>query len=534
MSTKESIPHTEIQQNWNIRKPCQRSEAGLVSSHHVAASEIGARVLRQGGNAMDAAIATSFAVSVLEPWMSGVGGGGYLTYYSATDRSVRTFHFNMTSPGALNPADYQLDERGVGGDLFSWPKVKGDINVNGWKAIGVPGQLAGIELAHKRFATKKWQELIAPSIELARAGLPATWHTTLRIATAMGELRKDPTAASLYLKDGIPPTGLAGQPIPFIDLGGLAKTLETLAQDGAAPFYDGLLARSIAGDVAAAGGDLSLADLQNYQAEERAALTFEYRDKKIHTVDGPTSGPSLKQAMQSLPKLSGTPTGPLAADVAAWATSLNETYEDRFEKLGDVDDRQDPACTTNLVTSDSEGNIVVITQTLLSIFGAKVVLPSSGILMNNAMMWFDPRSDRPNSIAPSKRPLSNMAPAIVTDMADKAWLGLGASGGRRIFPCLLQLISYLVDFGFDLETAFHAPRIDVCGADQAGVDPVFGADVLAAVRQVMPARLQEHGILPAGFAIPSAIEIRSEGETAPATSIGMADPLAPLAGVAVP
>jgi len=534
MNKIESLPLTQVQQNWDLRKPCKKSQAGLVSSHHVAASEIGAQVLRQGGNAMDAAIATSFAITVLEPWMSGIGGGGYLTHYSAAERSVRTIHFGMTAPQDLDPAEYQLDERGIGGDLFSWPKVKGDINVNGWKAIGVPGHLAGIELAHRRFATKPWADLVAPSVELAKAGLPATWHTTLRIATAMSELRKDPTAADLYLKDGVPPTGVAGQPVSFIDLGNLAETLATIAKDGAAPFYDGPLARSITADVAAAGGDLSLADLKNYQAEERAALTFEYRGNKIHTVDGPTAGPSLKQAMQALPALSGNSAGPLPQDVAAWAKSLNETYKDRFETLGDVDDSQDPACTTNLVTSDSEGNIVVITQTLLSIFGAKVVLPSSGILMNNAMMWFDPRPGRPNSIAPSKRPLSNMAPTIVTDLAGKASLGLGASGGRRIFPCLLQLMSYLTDFDFDLEAAFHAPRIDVCGADQAGVDPEFGPDVLAAVGQVMPARWQEHGIIPAGYAIPSAIEVATEGEASPVTSTGMADPLAPLAGVAVP
>jgi gamma-glutamyltranspeptidase/glutathione hydrolase len=503
MSILESLPHTDIQQNWSLRKPCRESRSGLVSTHHVAASEIGAQVLREGGNAMDAAIAASFAITVLEPWMSGIGGGGYLTVYKAADRSVRTIHFGMT------------------------------VNVNGWKSIGVPGHIAGIELAHQRFATKKWADLIEPSIKLAQKGLPITWHTTLRIATAMGELKKDPTAASLYLNSGVPPSPQAGQPVSYISLGKLADTLCAIAKDGAAAFYDGPLAKSMASDVAAAGGDLCLADLQDYQAEERAALSFNYRDKIIHTVDGPTAGPSLLKALQDLPALSGDPKGPKVEDVAAWAKSLNESYKERFEKLGDIDDQSDPACTTNLVTSDSEGNMVVLTQTLLSIFGAKVILPSSGILMNNGMMWFDPRPGRPNSIAPAKRPLSNMAPTLVGDQDGNDWIGIGASGGRRIFPCLLQLLSYLIDFDFALEDAFHAPRIDVCGADFAGVNPRFGPEVLEAVNKVLPARWQEHGVLPASFAIPSAIETSSQGENS-VNSIGMADPYAPLGGVSAP
>ncbi len=533
MTHDQTLPRTDIQQNWMLRKPAVSGDNGLVSSHHLAASQIGAQILSRGGNAMDAAIATSFAITALEPWMSGIGGGGFLTYYQASDKSVRTIHFNMKSPKRLDPSDFVLDESRVGGDLFSWPSVVDDVNVDGWKAIGVPGHMAGIELAHRRFATKPWEELVRPSVEISRQGLPVSWHTTLRIATAAPALRKDPVASSLFLTNGLPPFGAAGQKMPYLKMDAMAETLETLATNGAGVFYDGALARSLSKDAEGAGSYLRADDLSEYQAEERDPLSFNYRDWKVHTVDGLSAGPSLKMALGKLPELGTEGPKPSAADVVAWARAISDTYKDRFVSLGDVDDSKDPACTTNLVACDSDGNIVVITQTLLSIFGAKVVAPDSGILMNNGMMWFDPRPDRPNSIAPSKRPLSNMSPTIVTNADGDAWFGAGASGGRRIFPCLLQIISMMIDFGFDLEEALHAPRLDVCGTDQAGVDPKFGQDTASAVSKILQTMSQERSVYPASFAIPSAIEM---GATSPrnlsASAVGMCDPYSPLSGVA--
>lgn len=523
----------ERHQTWAIQKPVVSSDKGVVTAHHPAAAAIGADVLAKGGNAMDAAIATSFAITVLEPWMSGIGGGGFMTVYSASEKRVRTFHFNMRSPKAMNPEDYELDESRIGGDLFAWPSVKGDINVNGWKSIGVPGHLAGIEMAHRRFATMPWADLIAPAIDLAERGLPVSWHTTLRISAAMSQLVADPTAASIYLPNGYPPVPQPGQKMPYLNLDKLAETFRTLARDGVGTFYDGAMARSIADDVAQAGGDLALDDLQSYRAEERDPLTFGYAGKTIHTVDGLSAGPSLCDTMGRLAPMHGGVDGPTPEDVANWAVALREAYKVRFETLGDVDDSADPSCTTNLVASDSEGNLVVITQTLLSLFGAKVVLPSSGILMNNGLMWFDPRPGRPNSMAPDKRPLSNMAPSIVTGDDGKPLVGLGASGGRRIYPALMQLMSYMLDFGYDLEKAFHAPRIDVCGGDYVGVNPRFSGEVFAALEKVLPVLRQEHVVVPGGYAIPSAIQLNA-ASTGQITSTGAADPFTPLSTAIAP
>lgn len=523
----------ERHQTWEISKPAVSSSQGVVTAHHPAAAAIGADVLAKGGNAMDAAIATSFAITVLEPWMSGIGGGGFMTVYSASEKRVRTFHFNMRSPKALDPSEYELDESRIGGDLFAWPSVKGDINVNGWKSIGVPGHLAGIDMAHKRFATMPWADLIAPAIDLAERGLPVSWHTTLRISAAMSQLVADPTAASLYLPNGFPPVPQPGQKMPYLKLGKLAETFRTLARDGVGTFYDGELARSIASDVAKAGGDLSLEDLQSYQPQECDPLSFDYAGMTINTVGGLSAGPSLCDTMGRLAPMTGGADGPSPEDVANWALALREAYKTRFETLGDVDDSADPSCTTNLVASDSEGNLVVITQTLLSLFGAKVVLPSSGILMNNGLMWFDPRPGRPNSMAPDKRPLSNMAPTIVTAPDGQPLVGLGASGGRRIYPALMQLMSYMLDFGYDLEKAFHVPRIDVCGGDYVGVNPRFSDDVFTALANVLPVLRQEHVVVPGGYAIPSAIQF-SAPANGQVMSCGVADPFTPLSTAVAP
>lgn len=521
-----SIQHlkTDLQQNWSLEKPSASGRNGVVCSHHIAASQVGADILRKGGNAIDAAIATSMAISVIEPWMSGIGGGSFLTFYSASDKSVRTVHFGMRSPQDLEVSDFVLKNTGEGGDLFSWPGVEGDINVNGWKAIGVPGHLAGLGHAHKRWATLKWADLLAPSVEMARQGLPLTWSTSLRIATAAAELRKDPVAASLFLRDGLPPVGLAGQTVGYLPMERLATTLQTLADEGVGTFYDGALARSMVDDIQKSGGYLSLDDLSSYKAEERAALTFEHAGKLVHTVDGLTAGPSMKLAFGGMASMSGSSAGPSPTDVANWAAALKSSYQTRFDTMGHDDDAMDPACTTHLTVVDSEGNMVALTQTLLSIFGAKVVLPQSGILMNNGIMWFDPRPGNPNSLAPDKKPLSNMAPTVITHDDGTPFAALGASGGRRIFPSLLQIISMMTDFGMDISSALHAPRIDVSGTSVASVDAEFGQDVFDAVDAILPATRLERAISPIHYALPSGISV-SDG-----LATGSIEPSTPLGG----
>jgi gamma-glutamyltranspeptidase/glutathione hydrolase len=195
--------------------------------------------------------------------------------------------------------------------------------------------------------------------------------------------------------------------------------------------------------------------------------------------------------------------------------------------MGDVDDRRDSACTTHLCVVDRGGTMVSLTQTLLSPFGSKILSPSTGILLNNGVMWFDPRPGRANSMAPRKRPLSNMCPVIAT--RERApWLALGASGGRRILPAVLQIGSMLADCGLDLESAFHTPRIDVSGGPEVAADRQLAPDVLAELRTRFSVREVEQVVMPKLFACPTAVlRDPSTGE-----ALGMTDPMQPVAGVA--
>src|SRR3546814_134462 len=191
--------------------------------------------------------------------------------------------------------------------------------------------------------------------------------------------------------------------------------------------------------------------------------------------------------------------GPGAAAYATWAKALDAAYEERFATMGDVEDARDPASTTHFTAVDGDGNMVSLTQTLLSAFSSKVVLPRTGILMNNGIMWFDPRPGGPNALGPGKRPLSNMCPVMLC-RAGRPWVALGASGGRRIMPAVMQIVSMLVDCGMELEDAFHQPRIDISGDHKANVDRRLGSDVFAALEERMPVVPLEDTVYPSMFA----------------------------------
>ncbi len=195
--------------------------------------------------------------------------------------------------------------------------------------------------------------------------------------------------------------------------------------------------------------------------------------------------------------------------------------------MGEVDDARDPGCTTHLAVVDRAGTMVSLTQTLLSLFGSKVVSPQTGILLNNGIMWFDPRPGRPNSMAPGKRPLANMCPVIATRHG-KPWLALGASGGRRILPAVLQIASMLIDGGLDLETAFHEPRIDVSGEPHVTADRRLPPDVLAALAARFEVHRATPSLHPNLFACPTAVQRDPLSGEARA----MTDPFQPVAGAA--
>ena len=490
-------------ETWTIAKPAVAAAGGLVASQHYLASDIGAAVLADGGNAVDAAVAASLAIGTVEPWMSGLGGGGLMLIYNARERRVDAVDFGMVAPRGLDPARYPLIG-GKGLDLFAWPAVLDDRNLQGYDAIAVPGYVAGIAAALENFGTRSWADSLAPAIELAEAGLAVDWYASLKILTGAATLAKYPESRKTYMPEGFPPIGEWGGPPPRIRLGNLARTLRRLAEAGPRDFYAGDIAQAIVADAAAGGSTLSAADLAGYSATILPAATARYREAVVHAAPGLSAGPTLQHAFAMLAERLAPGSMPDEPAYAAYADCLLAAYADRLANLGDADETVQPSCTTHMSVVDGEGNMVALTQTLLSLFGSKVMLPETGIMMNNGIMWFDPRPGRPNAIAAGKRPLSNMCPAIV-ERADGFRFALGASGGRRILPAVLQLISFVTDYGMDLDAAFHSPRLNVSGTEVVTLDDRLPAPMIESLGARFTVVPECNGPYPALYACPNAV-----------------------------
>lgn len=317
----------------------------------------------------------------------------------------------------------------------------------------------------------------------------------------------------------------AGAPLQRLVLKGLASTLRRLADAGPRDFYEGEVAASIAKDVKAMGGDLALDDLRNYRARIVKPLETTYRNADIAVAGGLTAGPTMVRALARLQEVKLRADGPHADAFLAYARVLREGYAERLATMGETSDHRDPSTTTHLNVVDRHGNMVALTQTLLSVFGSKVVLPSSGVLMNNGIMWFDPRPGSPNSLAPWKRPLTNMSP-LIARRDGKAWFAIGASGGRKILPSVFQISSFLIDHGMSLEDAFHHPRIDASGGETVGVDPRLSDSVRKALREQFPVEETELVVYPTNFACPSAVLRDPNG----GAHFGMSDVMSPWSG----
>ena len=495
---------------WQIRKPAVVGTRGLVATQHHLASEVGAQVLRQGGNAVDAAVAAGLALGTVEPWMSGIGGGGYMTIHRAGEERADVVEFGMRAPLAATPEDYPLAEGVTGAATFHWPRVEADANVHGPRAIAVPGHVNGMALALERFGSWHWRDVIEPACRLAAAGLPVHWYATLLISSMARGLALYDETRRVYLADGLPPVGDGGR----LPLGNLAATYRTLQAEGPDSFYRGDLAERIAADLQAAGSRIRERDLADYTARVAEPLTFDYRDAHVIVPGHLTAGPTLRQALDDLrERLRPRGEQPDAEAYAAYADALLDSYRYRLSHLGEGAPG-DPGHTSHLCVIDAGGTVVSLTQTILSGFGSRVMLPATGILMNNGMMWFDPRPGGPNSVAGGRRPLCNMCPVIVRQ-ADGSVFAVGACGGRRILAAVVQLISFLVDYGMSVDAAVHQPRIDVSGTDLVTIMRGMPSPVATALR----ARHENTQMAPNGvggflFALPQIAARRADGTLA--------------------
>jgi len=484
-----------------IRKAVVPTRGGVVAAQHRRAAEVGAAVLEAGGDAVDAAVATSFAIGVVEPWMSGLAAGGVMIVWRAKEGRAFAVDYGMRSPRELDPGNYPV----VGGkaqDLFAWPRVRDDRNVQGATAVAVPGVVAGMELAHERFGRKPWRELVAPAVALACEGLLVDWYAGLMIASNSRALAQDPDAAALFLEDGRWPPQLnwTSANEKHLNQSVLSSSLDTVSREGAKALYGGDVGRALVKDVRAKGGSLSIADLEAYRPHIVDALEVPYRGGRVFAAPGMTGGPTLALAFRNLGKKE-------KPDYVDYARALDAAWAERFQTMGDRE-----GCTTHFSVVDRAGNLCAVTQTLLSVFGSRVVSPSTGIPLNNGIMWFDPEPGKPNSLAPGKRCLGNYCP-VVGETPDGRRFALGASGGRKIVGTVLQMASFMIDDGASLEDAFHRPRIDMSGEGRIIADRALPPDVIKQLGEFMTTTTARRGIFPYAFAVPAGVQREGDVNT---------------------
>ncbi len=466
------------------------SDRGMVVTSQHYATDVGAAVLRRGGNAIDAAVAVGYALAVVHPCCGNIGGGGFMMIH--TVKGTDTFiDFRERAPLAAS-ADMYLDADG---------KVDVKKSVDGYLSVGVPGSVAGLEYARRHYGTMARAPLLAPSIRLARDGFILEPQDVGLLGEHTAQFQADPPAARMFLNAGRPYA--LGERFSQPDL---ARTLGVISSGGETAFYRGAIARDIVAASKSNGGLLTMADFADYTVEERAPVACVYRGLTILLPPPPSSGGVTICEMFGI--LSGFDKAQLrpgtASGVHLWTEASRRAYFDRNKSLGDPDfvadptarllaraylsklratvslDRATPSAslgdvgeppenhqTTHYSVVDRWGNAVAVTYTINDGFGAKVVAGRTGVLLNDEMDDFTAKPGSPNAygliqgkanaIAPGKRPLSSMAPAIVLDRGQVKWV-LGAPGGARIITTVAQVILNMIDGGMTAEAAVNAPR----------------------------------------------------------------------------
>ena len=488
---------------------------GMVVSQNATASGVGAEILRSGGNAVDAAIATAFALAVTLPRAGNLGGDGFMTIYDARSNRVQVIDFRGVAPARAVPelfVDAQGSEIAEASQSYIAPAV--------------PGTVAGLYLAHSRYGRLPWRRLLEPAIRLASRGVVLSADEAFVFSWGRERLSVSEAARRTFFK---PDGGLyvAGETLRQPEL---AQSLRLIARGGADAFYRGPIARRIADDMARHGGLITLEDLAAYRPIEREPLVGNYRGVTIYTTPPASAGgATLLNMLNILERFELRPLGAgSAASLHLMAEAMKLGYSDRYRFLGDTGfvrapvsgfiskayaaerarlispDRARPADemgagdpwryespqTTHFSIADSEGNAVSTTYTLGSDFGSGVMIEGTGILLNNQMnnfsheeAWRARREGRPaplNALQPGKRMLSTMMPTIVFKEG-RPWLITGTPGGSTIIDTVLQILVNIVDFGLNVEEATHQPRIYQGTTASLRVEPNFNPDTVAAL-----------------------------------------------------
>jgi len=492
-----------------------RATHGMVVSQEATASKTGVDVLKAGGNAIDAAVATAFALAVVHPTAGNIGGGGFIVYRPATGVPA-AYDFREVAPAGSAPTMF------LTGGKYDEAK-----HHDSYLSVGVPGTVAGLHLAWKEHGRLPWKRLVQPAIELARHGFPLSESLAASLARILPKMQRYPASVAQFSKNGVPYG--SGEIFSQPDL---ARTLTRIADDGPAGFYEGETARLIERDMAAHGGLITRADLKAYRAVRREPLRGSYRGHEILSMPPISSGGTA--LIQMLNVLEG-----YEVSVNGWGSAENthlmveamrRAYADRARHLGDPafnpsmpierliskeyaaslrgtirPDRASVSSptsfewpsesgeTTHLSVVDASRNAVSLTYTLEAGYGSKIVVPGAGFLLNNEMGDFNAGpgltdatgliGTEPNLAGPGKRMLSSMTPAIVTKNGQLLMV-TGSPGGRTIIATVLHTILNVIDHGMNAQEAVDAARFyhqwlpDMVHYERYGLSP----DTLAILR----------------------------------------------------
>ena len=554
--------------------PALESADGMVVTAQHLASDVGAAILRQGGNAVDAAVAVGYALAVTHPCCGNLGGGGFMTIHLADGRNT-FINFREKAPLAAR-ADMFLDAQG---------NPVGDKSLNGYLAAGVPGTVLGLETARREYGTLPRPTLMAPSIRLAEEGFILTRGDVDELDAGTAEFRAQPNVAAIFLHQGAP-----FKPGERLVQHGLAATLRAVSADGAAVFYHGAIAEAVAAASRANGGLLTPQDFAAYEVTESAPISCHYRGYTIVSAPPPSSGGVA--VCEMLQVLEAYPLGTLgfhsSDSVHLMTEAMRYAYRDRNTYLGDPAFVENPiarllsthhiesirariqprratpssalgnvaaagekATTTHYSIVDGKGNAVSVTYTINDDFGAKVIAGDTGFFLNDEMDDFTAKpgaanlfglvQGKANAIAPGKRPLSSMTPTIVLKDG-KPVLVVGTPGGSRIITTVLEIIVNVIDHGMTLQEAVDAPRIHHQWLPDtlAGEPFAFSADTVKSLTQmgyhVVPLEVWGAGNAAeaVGIAPADAAEAKILGFPRPGVFYGASDSRAPAGSAAAP
>jgi gamma-glutamyltranspeptidase / glutathione hydrolase len=466
-----------------------RARGGMIISASRAASDVGAGVMKDGGNAIDAAVATAFALAVTHPVAGNIGGGGFLVFRSASGEAV-AYDFREVAPSGSSPTMFLKNAT-----------YDADLHHNSYLSVGVPGTVAGLYLAWQDHGKLPWKRLLDPAVKLARDGFLVTAGLADSLAAVLDQMRLHPASVAQFSRNGVPYE--AGDVLKQADL---ARTLERIARQGPAGFYEGETARLIEADMKAHGGLITRADLKSYQAKRRPPVRGTYRGYDVLSVPPPSSGGTTLVEMLNMLEgydLKASEHGS-GENVHLIVEAMRRAFADRAQYLGDPERNPEMPIarliskehaaelrktvrtgrastssptnfewpsesneTTHLSIVDGQRNAVALTYTLESGYGSRMVVPGAGFLLNNEMGDFNAApglttaegliGTAPNLAEPGKRMLSSMTPTIVT-RDGKLFMVTGSPGGRTIINTVLTTILNVVDFGMNAQEAVDAGR----------------------------------------------------------------------------